>query len=85
MQVDARMSMFLNNASESNSPVVVLLSPEMIDEQLNRACQAFVEHTFKVKHVTVLQELCATPQYLASYNNGVDAWRTRRSLLSRII
>ncbi|CAM9874990.1 unnamed protein product [Ascophyllum nodosum] len=46
-RVDARMSMFLNNASESNSPVVVLLSPEMIDEQLNRACQAFVEHTFK--------------------------------------
>lgn len=42
------MSLFLNNASESNPPVVVLLTPGMVDEQLNRACQVFVDHTIKV-------------------------------------
>lgn len=42
------MSLFLNNGSVSNPPVVVLLSPGMVDEQLNRACQAFVDHTVQV-------------------------------------
>lgn len=42
------MSLFLNNGSQSNPNSVVLLSPEMLDEQLNRACQAFVNYTVKV-------------------------------------
>lgn len=49
VQADARVSLFLNNGSQSNPTAVVLLSPEMLDEQLNRACQAFVDHTVKVK------------------------------------
>lgn len=51
VQADSRMSLFLNNGSQSNPTVVVLLSPEMLDEQLNRACQAFVDHTVKVRRV----------------------------------
>ncbi|CAM9718290.1 unnamed protein product, partial [Ectocarpus fasciculatus] len=46
-KADARISLFLNNASQSNPTLVVLLSPENVDEQLNRACQAFVDHTVK--------------------------------------
>ncbi|CAM9260235.1 unnamed protein product [Hapterophycus canaliculatus] len=46
-KADERMSLFLNNGSQSNPDSVVLLSPEMLDEQLNRACQAFVNHTVK--------------------------------------
>lgn len=49
MQADARVSLFLNNGSQSNPTAVVLLSPEALDAQLNRACQAFVDHTVKVK------------------------------------
>jgi len=49
VQADGRISMFLNNGSQSNPTVVVLLSPDMLDEQLNRACQAFVDYTVKVK------------------------------------
>lgn len=45
------MSLFLNNGSQSNPPVVVLLTPGTINEQLNRACQAFVDHTVKVRTV----------------------------------
>lgn len=41
------MSLFLNNGSQSNPSVVVLLTPGAINEQLNRACQAFVDHTVK--------------------------------------
>lgn len=52
-QADARVSLFLNNGSQSNPTAVVLLSPEMLGEQLNRACQAFVDHTVKVKAATV--------------------------------
>eukprot|EP00752_Nemacystus_decipiens_P007824 g6989.t1 len=46
-KADARVSLFLNNGSQSNPTAVVLLSPETLDEQLNRACQAFVDHTVK--------------------------------------
>lgn len=45
------MSLFLNNGSQSNPDTVVLLSPGMLDEQLNRACQSFVNHTIKVRTV----------------------------------
>lgn len=41
------MSLFLNNGSQSNPSIVVLLSPGMADEQINQACQAFVDHTVK--------------------------------------
>lgn len=47
LQADGRMGLFLNNGSQSNPSVVVLLSPETVDEQLNRACQLFVDHTVK--------------------------------------
>ncbi|CAN0079411.1 unnamed protein product [Pylaiella littoralis] len=46
-KADNRMSLFLNNGSQSNPTVVVLLSPEMLNEQLDRACQAFVDYTVK--------------------------------------
>lgn len=44
------MSLFLNNASQSNPPVVCLLTPGAMEEQLNRACQAFVDHTVKARY-----------------------------------
>lgn len=53
VQADARVSLFLNNGSQSNPTVVVLLSPEMLDEQLNQACKAFVDHTVKVNIMSV--------------------------------
>lgn len=40
--------MFLNNASQSNPSTVFLVTPRALDEQLNRASQAFVDHTVKV-------------------------------------
>lgn len=55
-QADGRISLFLNNGSQSNPTVVVLLSPDMLDEQLNRACQAFVDHTVKVTPRAALEE-----------------------------
>lgn len=65
VQVDARVGLFLNNGSQSNPTVVVLLSPEMLEEQLNRACQAFVDHTVKVMPMEpfVLPPLCCACVY----------------------
>lgn len=70
VQADARISLFLNNGSQSNPTAVVLLSPEILDEQLNRACQAFVDHTVKVKKqqqtsvedCTPRKVLCVSPK-----------------------
>lgn len=51
-QADDRMSLFLNNGSQSNPPVVVLLTPSTMNEQLNSACKAFVDHTVKASRIT---------------------------------
>ncbi|CAM9321089.1 unnamed protein product, partial [Choristocarpus tenellus] len=47
-KADEHLCMVLNNGSLSNPPVVVLLTPESLEEQMFMACQAFVEHTVKV-------------------------------------
>lgn len=46
------MSLFLNNGSQSNPPVVMLLTPSTMNEQLNSACKAFVDHTVKASPIT---------------------------------
>ena len=47
------MSLFLNNGSQSNPSAVVLLTPGAMNEQLNRACQAFVDHTVKASLISI--------------------------------